>query len=448
MKLKLVVASMSALALLSNPAFAVPQTKHTHHKKIHKTSHHVVVKNDYQEIVALPIQPAPVTLETEPRIDTYQTILDGMDHNTSRAKPMPDWFNRIGISGGTNVDLKWGNRRPIYRTENINRIALNDVYVNFSGVANDWAKAFGSLEFSNPSQNYSRVYQPINSVTLEQGFVTLGNFDVYPLFLQVGKKFQDFGRYTIHPLNRTLAQSLSESLRTSANLGFITKMGLHGSVYAFRNTLTVANQSHPKTVYGASIGFDHPNDQLGYDVGLGYLSNMAGVNDVATVFVNPDFARTPYSPVHNVGAIAVYADVNSGPFSLGARYTTSIQTFNPLDISSNTVCSQEENALVGCTFWHAGTGAGARLWAADLTAGYGFNAMSKNQNIYLGYQASGNAVNLALPRDRILAGYGIDMWKNTNLGLEYTRDYAYGSDKGGPGGATNTVGVRGAVKFG
>ena len=123
MKLKLVVASMSVLGLLSCPVLAATQAKYTHHKKVHKVSHHCVVKHHYREMAALPIQAAPVAIETEPKVDIYQAILDGMDHNTGRAKSMPDWFNRIGVSGGANVDAKWGNRRPTYTTENIQRIA-------------------------------------------------------------------------------------------------------------------------------------------------------------------------------------------------------------------------------------------------------------------------------------------------------------------------------------
>ncbi len=444
MKLKLVVASMSILGLISSPAFAEHQTKHTHHKKIHKT---VVVKQDNKEIVALPVEPVAVVVSTEPNVDTYQTILDDMYHNTGRAKPMADWFNRIGVSGGANFDVKWGNRRPIYRTENVNSLALNDAYVNFNATANEWTKAFASVNFANPSVNYSSVYR-VNSVTLEQGFVTVGNFDVCPLFLQVGKQFQDFGRYVIHPLNRTLAQSLSESLATSIDLGYINNMGFHGSVYAFGDKLTIAGDTHPRNVYGASIGFAQPNDQLGFDVGLGYMSNMTGVNDVAVILSNP---------IHLVGALSAYGDVNSGPFTLGARYTTAIQHFSAVDINTNASCSPQGVALLTCErtsldpavpLLGKGTGSGAQPWAADLTAGYGFNAMSKNQNIYLGYQASGDAVNLALPRGRILAGYNVDVWKYTNIGLEYTHDYSYSVSRGGAGGTTNTVGLRGAVKLG
>lgn len=425
---------MSVLGLLSCPAFAAttttPAPTPTHHKKVHHHHHHHnVVVTHYTEAEVIPAHTVPVAVETEPKVDIFQSILDNMDHNTGRAKPMPDWFNRIGVSGGVNADVKWGNRRIFYTTENVKLLAINDAYVNFSATVNDWAKAFASLNFANPSTNYSYATPTSNNtINLEQGYVTLGNLDVYPVFLQVGKQFQDFGRYTLHPLNRTLAQSLSESLQTSVDLGFITRMGLHGSVYVFSNPATVGNPGgQTGNVYGAALGFDRPGDQVGFDVGVGYMSNMSGVGDVN------NFLST--NMVHLVGAIAAYGDVNSGPFTLGARYSTAIQSFSPTDI----------NTSLGLPL---GTGSGARPWAADITGGYSYNLWAKNQNIYLGYQATNNAARLMLPKYRILAGLGVDMWKNTTVGLEYTHDNAYSSGNGGSGNSSNTLGLRAALKFG
>jgi hypothetical protein len=210
-------------------------------------------------------------------------------------------------------------------------------------------------------------------------------------------------------------------------------MGFNGSISAYDNTVRQVTVNHNRTVYGAALGYAQPNDQLGYDVGIGYMSNMTGANDVAAHLGNLGSIFASSTFVHTVGAIAVYGDVNSGPFSLGARYTTALQNFNPVDLSS----------VFGTSL-----ASGAKPWAADITANYGFNAMSKNQNVYLGYQTSSNAVNLALPKNRWLAGYDVDMWKNTTLGLEVAHDTAYSTSKGGTGNSSNTIGARASVKFG
>ncbi len=449
MKLKLVVASMSVLGLISSPVFADTTTttttatttaKHKHHKVRHHRAHHVAQTHEYKDSGAL-AAPAPAPVVMVQQVDTHQIIYDGMSQNIGRSRQaLPDWFNRIGVAGGVNFDAHWGNRSMGYEGENRQRLALNDAYLNIGATVNDWSKAFASLSFSNPSAQltgaplngqYSNVYTPVNRLNLEQGYLTIANYDVSPIFFQVGKQYTDYGRYTIHPLERTLAQVMTESLQTSAKLGFITQMGLHGDIYAFDTGVRATTQLHSGTVYGAGLGYDQLNDQLGFDVGVGYMSDLSGVSDIASALGNGYAAKTTYR--HLVGGIAAYGDVNSGPFSFGVRYTTALQSFNPSDLSNQ---------------YNSATGQGARPWAADFTAGFGFNAWAKNQNVYVSYQTGNNAINLALPKNRYLGGYNIDMWKNTNLGLEVAHDTAYSSGNGGTGRGSNTIGARASVKFG
>jgi hypothetical protein len=478
MKLKLVVASMSVLGLISCPALAATQHKH-HHKHVAKCQ-----TTDYKGMGGLPVQPAPV-VSTVPAVDPYQVTMDAMTQNLNRqVHAGPDWFQRIGVTGGANVDFAWGNRSMGYMGENARRIAVNDLYLNTTALVSDWAKAFASISFNNaypgpgggsgavvtptllgvnaPSQgSYPGVYSAAytnNRIDLEQGYVTFGNFNCSPFFVQLGKQFQDFGRYTIHPMTRTLAQVMSESLQTSAKIGFVVPMGFHGSVYTFDNQLTRTNQGHTTNVWGAALGFDQPSDQLGYDLGVGYMSNITGVNDVAYAITAYQFLTNTTSGIFStantnavgtyngtVGAWNVYGDINSGPFTLGARYTTAAHSLNAFTLSN-----QYMNP----------TGSGARPWAVDVTAGYGFNAWCKNQMVYLGYQASGNAVNLYMPKNRWLVGYNIEPWKMTTLAVEVQHNTSYSAGNGVPvpgfaGGtfagnnnSNNEIHARAGVKFG
>jgi len=473
MKLKHVVASMTVLGLISCPVFAAntdtttttttteaeaaTPTKHKHHAHHHhnivEVSHverTVEVTHDYKDMGALPVVELP-------RLDVFQTIYDSMSQNSGRSKPMPDWFNRIGLSGGINFDAHWGNRSMGYQGENNRRLSLNDAYLNAQVVVNDWTRGFTSFSFENNSVaiptslttvgaspkagTYSTAYNSGTTVNtnvhFEQGFVTIANYEVSPLFFQIGKQFTSYGRYQIHPIERSLTEVATESLQTSAKLGFITRMGLHGDIYAFDNAMQLVTQSHTKTVYGASLGFDQINDQLGFDVGLGYMSQLTGVNDIAYSVTNFRGAATF---THTVGGIAVYGDVNSGPFTLSGRFSTAIQHFSPADLSTLYNPPVTPLATVGAS--------GARPWTADLTAGFGFNYWARNQNLYVGFQASNDAVNLYLPKNRWIAGYNIDMWKYTNIGAEFGHDKDYSSGNGGTGRSSNTFAARASVKFG
>lgn len=438
MKLKqLMAASISAFAacsLLSLQVYADTTVTKKNSKKT--TQQQTDAKPDYKGELA-PIA-VPVT-------DTFQIIYDEMSQNIGRVTvSSPDWFNRIGVGGGMNVDGHWGNRSFGYMGENYQRVSLNDAYLNVNALVNDWTKAFISLSYNNATPNngirggeYDSASRPFR-LNLNQGYITFSNFNVFPVFVQVGKQYSDYGRYALFPITRSFTQVMTESLQTSAKLGFIApvfnNVGFNGQVYAFDNSLEQVGLSHTKTVWGASLGLSHPNDQFGYDLGIGYMSNILGVNDI-TYAVSTFQGVSTYSGeyTHLVGGIAVYGDLNTGPFTFSARYTTALQQFAPTDLSN----------------YLGSTGAnGSKPWAADVTAGLGFNGWGKRQNVYLGYQASGNAVSVLLPQSRWLVGYGINPWRNTILGLEVAHDKDYSSGHGATGRSDNIIGARAGVTFG
>ena len=440
MKQKIVVASVSMLALACCPAFAG-----TYHAKHAQSTQQMTASHiDYKGMMP-PVVVCPIT-------DPYTMTLEAMDQNIGRAVPTEDCTKLIAFAGGANFDAKWGNRSMGYTGENTQRLALNDAYLNVFGNINDWSKAFVSLSYNDATPygsgrmggGYSSATPSSlasTSVSFEQGFIRLANFQNTPFFAQLGKQFQPFGRYTIHPITRSMTQVLSESLATSAEVGFVTGMGVHGAVFGYNNpvnqrngvALTSTTRSTGGTVFGAELGWDHFSDQLGYDLGVGYLSNMTGVNDVAAA-INT-FNGGSYRDT--VGAATAYGDLNTGPFSISLRYTSAVSKFNNNDLQTQTLAAAA-----------AGTGKGAQPHAGDIQVGYGFNAWNKNQNLYAGYQASSNAAAIFLPQSRWLVGYGLEMWKSTLLGLEWDHDNSYSVSRGGSGDSSNVVSFRAGVKFG
>lgn len=463
MKLKLVVVSMSVLGLISTSAIAAEtatETTHKHHHNVvakqHVAHHRHTVRQEIEEMGGT----MPVPCASTPCVVTNPCsalILSEMTQNLGRAYPCPDWFNRIGVSGGINFDFgKWVNHRGNFQGENYQHFSLNDAYLNVSAGITDWSRAFASLSYSNPTETgfinsnnfgYSNVYA-VNRLSLEQAYFTIGNFDCSPLFLQFGKQFNDFSRYEIHPITRSMTQVLSEALSTQAKIGFLVPMGFHGAIYAFDDPLNNShghNNFYSSTNYysnsnyhrdssrhvdwGVSLGYDHPCDCLGYGLGVGYVNSMTAAQDVAHAVSN----FTNSSSLHKrVGAMAFYGDVNSGPFSLGLRYTTAMSRFDRRDLPNYRPFSFSglslNNAFLSPTYptrHHSG----AKPWAAGIQAAYTYNAWCKNQNLFLGYQTSKQAAGIGLPKTRWLAGYGIDLCKNTGFGLEWDHDTAYGNGR-------------------
>ena len=385
-----------------------------------------------------------------------------------------DWYNRISLDGGINFDSVWGNRKMGYMGENYTRLSVNNAFINLNANINDWAKAFVALSFDNTSglltgANTTATGNPLSNiqrpkpghyenikdsagVNIEQAFITLANFTDMPLYLKLGNEFVDFGKYDPHAITQTFAQTMTETLRTAATLGFSTQMGLRGSVYTFNNPMQ--KPAHSKPNYGAMLEYGMPSDQLGYDIGLGYLYDFTGVNDVAygvsayngtnvtggvdggpavaQVNVTGPGGAGTYSSVVSAGTI--YGDLNTGPFDFNLRFVSAFKHFASTDLATSNVATTSAT--------------GAKPWALDLMAGYKFVAWTKTSNVYLGFQDSSQALNLYLPKNRWLLGVGTEMWKNTNVALQWNYDTDYGIGVGGTGKKSSLIDLRVGVKFG
>jgi hypothetical protein len=410
MKLKLVVASMSALALISCPVFAADQVAAPQHKH-HKVHHKMVAHN-----------------------------LKGEESMTPAAPMASDWFNRIALEGGINADTKIGSlyntNGPAYLGENNQRMSLNNAYVNVKADVNEWAKAFVGFSFSNPSENYTNTFNnSVNSfgnngglgvVTLEQAYINIANASVTPAYVKIGKQYTDFGMYDAHALIQTTTGTLSESLENAITVGFDAPMNgvnIFGSVYGYNDNATQVGNATPKMNGGARLGIGQTNDQLGWNVSADYLNSFTGVQNVSASLVTPNTYNT------RVGAGAINAGINSGGFSLTGRYVQALTSFNQLDLVSTNIAN------------------GAKPSAGNLTAGYGFNAMNVDQNVSVAYDITRDAVNLQLPRDRWTAAYDVHVLKNTVVGAEFNHDRDYSTSNTGTGTKNNQFGVRVAVKF-
>jgi hypothetical protein len=456
MKLKVVVASMSVLGLVGSPVLA----NHTPHHKMMK--HHVAAQQEDTMPVYKDLPPPePVCTISQPAM-----TLITMTQNVGRAIPnacSAGWYNRIRFSGGMNVDIgKWGQRNANFQGENYQRLSVNDMYLNLGADVNEWTKAFLSISFSTPTTanniggitggagaftpynaQYSSPYNGLSTTsagqtnfTVEQAYATLGNFDVSPVFLQIGKQFQDFSRYEIHPITRSLTQVLSEALETSVKLGFIAN-GFQGSIYVFDTPIPQFGTSHNRTDYGVALGYERPSDAIGFDVGVAYLYNLIGAQDVADA-VNYFNSSNGFND--RAGGIAAYGDINSGPFVFGLRYTTAVQRFSAIDLPRRGTADTASGVVLA-------SATGAKPWAAGAQATYGFENWGKAQNVYLGYQVSGQAAAISIPKNRWLLGYGIDVWNYVGFGVEWDHDTGYSTGSGGNSRNTNLITLRSTIKM-
>lgn len=459
MNLKLVVASMSILGLVSCPVLAAAKHKH-HHRAARQVSQ--VEATEYKD--AMPAVQACT-------ISQSAMIMDDMSQNIGRSMPSPcnpGWFNRVQLSGGINVDLgKFGNRNQNFMGENYQRFSLNDAYLNLAANINDWTKAFASISYNTATINdpianstpsfhaaeYDAAYSnnvsgdSTNTLQIEQAYATFGNFEMSPIFVQVGKQFQDYGRYNIHPITENITQVMTQTLATSGKVGFLAG-GFNGSLAVFDDQIAKVGQTNNPTDYVLALGYNMPSDQFGLNVGAAYIYDMMGVNNVAYSVNQFNNFNTGAGFRSRTGGAAAYADMNTGPFVLGLRYTTAVQRFNVNDLPKNGIADLTQTGSATGNAPNANA-TGAKPYSASIQGGYGFEGWNRNQNVYVGYQMSRESAGLNVPRSRYLVGYGIDlMGKNTNVGIEWDRDMAYSVSNGGTGRNGNLVSLRSSVQFG
>lgn len=473
MNIKLGMMTLCLLAMLSTQTLAqVSHSLKPHYKHV---SHEV---SDWPNKFYRFLWTAPdACLRPVCAIPYSSFVLKKMNQNEGRALSdpcRPCWFRYFSMSGGINLDIgKWGNRNANLMGENYKRLSLNDVYINIDAKMNEWVEGFVSISFGNPTittnpaafnsfsaAEYDAAYSDninvispfflresgINNVQIEQAYATLGDLSVQPFFFQLGKQFQDFSRYEIHPITVTLTQVLSQILATSIKLGVLSE-GFSGSLYVFNDPIRTFSTYNYPTNYGLSFGYHQPLtcDLFGFSIGAAYLHNLVGANDVAynvQAFTGGGF--------HNhVTALALYGDFITDNISLNARYTTALQRFVVADLPKNGIADLSPflPAFIGSLGSPIPEATGAKPWAATLQANFGFHACNKPQTIYLGYQTSSESAGLNMPKNRYLIGYGIDFCRWTSVWAEWDRDFAYRRGNGGTGKNTNLISLRIAAKY-
>lgn len=441
MNLKVVAVSMGVLGLLSSPVFAEPAHKTVKHAKKHYSE---------RQYSAMPTAATSLADLGSPldRASLTSVLLDDMQQNSHMYKPRAEWFHDIKVSGGINMGMIAGSRSVVnsayaerssgiannYAGETTGRFPLY-AYANVTGSINDWTNAV--MVVSNTKSEAVGKSSSLNEysslVGFEQAFMHFGNFEHTPFFFEAGKQYIDYGRYNVRPIvASSLDQVLTQANAPTVKLGFIHDKGVSASLYGFQNAAYRYNDANAEGAlnYGASLGYAGNIDQMSYKLGAGYMYDMMGVDSISKTVSNFE----GYTGYHGrVGGMAAYASMNYDAFSLGANYTSAIKHFNAADLARSA----------------SHPTAGARPWAAGIKAGYDFSAWNKSNNIYLGYQASGDTVYLNLPHTRYLVGYTVDVMKNAQLSAELNHNNAWSSKVGGPAsGDSNLVAVRAAVRFG
>ncbi len=396
MKLKSVVASMLALGVASTAALAA--------------SSDTVNRAEFDAM--------------KDQVAKMEAVLNQHQTGSNASVPTNDWFNRISVSGQFDLDA-YMSAKNNYRFQNnggnTNAIELANANLFVDAQINDWVKAHVGLHFdSNVERDglenvQEAVYGHLRASWLDEAYVTIANFAQSPAYLRVGREYVPFGSYDAHALTPSLTQMLTQTHATALQAGVVMANGFNASAYTFNGTDLDKNQAKNRRInnFGLNVGYTNSYNDVSYKASLGYIYNMADVSYIA--------AGTRDSVNHVVGGISVDGSVKSGPFDANVHYVTALKSFDVNDVNHFT-----GNDVVG---------AKPSAWGVD--AGYSFAVAGHDSRLGLGYQRSSQASNLGpesdevtfanygMPKQRYVAQYDINVWKNTDLGLQVYHDRNY-----------------------
>lgn len=428
-----------------------------HHRRRHRRAQASAVAPATTTAVQTPVTQAQLDA-TNSRIAQLERMINANDEGVvvtptgDRGHDFhPDWYNRIAISGLANIDTTFANRDPAFSSgvnNGFNRIALNTADLYIDATLNDYVKTHIGFQYSN---NLTTGSLTQNTVNLEEAYATIGNFAMYPVYLRAGKEVLPYGQFDRHPIIPTTAQMLTQTTDVAATLGFVADNGFNGSVSGFQGPTQpqVANYA-TKTQFNdftAHVGYTGDLQSLNMQLGLDYINNVGDTDymnpsiiasQVQTVTVN-NASVIALNNVNKVGGLAAYALFRYNAFDFGGHYATALTSFNYT--AANQYGSSATLAL-----------SGVKPSAWDAGAGYSFATMGYDSRFGLSYQGSKNAAAIRttvydVPKSRYAADYTVNLWTNTQLGLELRRDKDYSVADGGTGNFSNAGVIRLAVQF-
>lgn len=395
--------------------------------------------------------------------DSAQVQLDAMKAQMSKLEALinsqsaggfqqpADWMNRISISGLVNVDAAYSNQLFVFGQADSNNpsdgnrsnLALNNANIFVDATVNDWTKAHISLQYSNGIEdNFNRDADLGNSfIAVDEAYVTIANFAQSPLFFRAGQEYIPFGQYQRYPMVMNPTQLLSQTNAVAGQFGFVTPVGVYGSVYAFKGVQQDVNADSSNRFPrvgsgGADVGYSYCEQNWGIKLDAGYLYNMADV-DFITQGIQTGGGR---GYTDRVGGLALSADGRFQQFDASLRYVGALTNFNANDASFD------------------GSGAQPRAYGAEV--GFSFPIVnSHDSRVALGYQRTKDAVaigNVGLPESRWYGSYVVNVSKWVDVGLEVVRDSDYDTtdfgstqraESNGTGNSVTAAVLRLGVKF-
>ncbi len=360
----------------------------------------------------------------------------------------PDWSKYITVSGIIQADANTSSSVGDYTNSSL---YLRNAELYFDAQVNDWLSGHVTVAYGQDPNNANNYANPVNTsgaanegngngvqpftLYAEEAAITLANTDKSPVWLTAGRQMFPFGSTMRNTISGSLVSFLTYTLDNGVTTGYISPVGVHAELFAGQGPQPANTAATTIRTWGGNVGYGQTtNPLLQYNVDVGFINNLYEnyfIQNNAQQFTQG--GSTNADPVYHrqTPGVDVHFDVTSGPFGFIADYATATRHFEASDLPSGTSTTQ-----------------GALPWAYFTEASYKFDVMNYSTEAAIGYQQSGDAVNIqndfalggyAMPQYRYVVSYGVDVTKTLNVKVEYRHDIDYKVSDGGAGGSDNVA---------
>jgi len=274
------------------------------------------------------------------------------------------------------------------------------------------------LEFSYQPCDWFRgdlliTWDDETPLEIDEGFVTVGDTETFPLFLTAGKLTLPFGLFETSMISDPLTQEIGE-IKTYAGVLGIEWQGLYASTFIYDgSTIDGDDDGRDLKVFGVSAGYLYEDDALVFMVGSGWIDNITDADSFSEFLHEERLQLKDRSP----GAV-IYSLIEYGPLTFSAEYVTALEHIEVID--------EDEVEDLGRT----------EAWSTELS--YSGEIVEAEFVVALSYGESDSLGDL-LPEKRFGAGVSFSPLPYLNLACEYLREHDYPISRGGTGDEANIV---------
>lgn len=328
-------------------------------------------------------------------------------------KKLGAWINEyVEFGGAIEVEAFW---EKDFEKKSTSDISLETAELDFEIVVTDWARGVLAIEWLPEEDKF----------TVKEAFVTFGNTEACPIFLQTGRLFVPFGIGTGAVVGDTLSLSdpltieIFETREDVIMLG-IERNGFHTAAYVFNG-----DTNHRRRINGNGEKNDHiehfgatlryskdtiEENRTALSIGFDMISSVFDSDELSEVF--PEALVSHYAP-----GIAAHIRYFKNGFSFIAEYNGAVRTVE--------FTTEDEDLKLA-----------PKAWQVEL--GYETEILCKDAYIAFNYSESFD-LHGTFPKNRFLATVGIWLYTDMLLALEYSYNVDYSKSKGGTGNSANAV---------